>query len=78
MVNEYDPEKSRDEAFARWQRRQRIATWLTNALWIAWVAWLVYWIRADIAESDAVIEACKGNQTFECMDKARAEYRKNH
>ena len=78
MVNEYDSERSRDEAFARWQRRQRIETWLARVLWVAGVAWFVCWIQAGVAEDDFIIEACKGRQTFECMDKAAAEYRKNH
>lgn len=75
MLNPYDSERNRDDAFARWQRRQRIVTWLARAIWVVWVAWFICWMQADIAESDAVIEACKGNQTFECMRKAREDYR---
>lgn len=59
----------------------RVTKWLLrigNVLAFAAFAYFIYGMEASIAESDAVIEACKHNQTFECMGKARAEYRKNH
>ena len=76
MVNEYDSEKSRDDAFARWLRRQRTATWITNALLVAWVAWFVCWIRADFAEGKAIMEACGPQATLDCIGEAREAYRR--
>lgn len=64
--------------FERAARREKWFVRIGYTIAAAAFAYYVYGVQTDIAESDAVIEACKGNQTFECMDKARAEYRKNH
>lgn len=76
MLNEHDSDRSRDDAFARWLRRQRIATWITNALLVAWVAWFVCWIRADFAEGKAIMEACGPQATLDCIGEAREAYRR--
>ncbi|MDO5101480.1 MAG: hypothetical protein Q4D91_01030 [Lautropia sp.] len=78
MGSEYDFDGCRNEAFARYLRRERITAWLARLLWVAGVVWFICWMQAGAAEDDAVIEACKGNQTIECMAKAKAEYRKHH
>lgn len=59
----------------------RTEKWLVrifHVLAIAAFAYVIYGWHASVAEGDAVIEACKHNQTVACMAKARAEYRKNH
>lgn len=65
----------------RIERRDRIERWLVRIFYVAVLAAVGYVIcdfKADIDEGDAVIEACEGHQTFECMRKAREEYRRTH
>nr|DAM82158.1 MAG TPA: hypothetical protein [Caudoviricetes sp.] len=62
----------------RFTREGDAIAFLLVAIFFAAIVYFVYAIKADFDESFAVIDACRGHQTFECMDKAREEYRRTH
>lgn len=64
--------------FERAARREKWFVRIGYSIAAAAFAYYLYGVKAELDESEAVFEACGQQATFECMDKARAEYRKNH
>ena len=66
------------EALSRFERAERIRRRLSlvaHAIVVLALAYYVYGVKSEIDETNAVIEACRYNLTWKCMDEAEAAYR---
>ncbi|MDO4231312.1 MAG: hypothetical protein Q4D19_04195 [Lautropia sp.] len=68
-----------NERIARYERMDRIAqrlSFIAHAIAIAAFAYFVYGIKVDFDEGSAVREACGNSATWECIERAKAEFRR--
>ena len=63
--------------FERADRIQRRISIIAHAILVLVLAYFVCALKADYDESMAVIDACKHDTSWKCMDAAREAYRKS-
>lgn len=77
MDNQQQPDE-KPEALTRFERAERIRRRLSlvaHTIVVLALAYYVYGVKSEIDETNAVIEACRYNLTWKCMDEAEAAYR---
>lgn len=77
MGNQQQPDE-KPEALSRFERVERIRRRLSlvaHAIVVLALAYYVYGVKSEIDETNAVIEACRYNLTWKCMDEAEAAHR---
>ena len=57
------------------ERIRRRLSLVAHAIVVLALAYYVYGVKSEIDETNAVIEACRYNLTWKCMDEAEAAYR---
>lgn len=80
MGNKHDSAE-KPGGLSRFERAARRDKWVVRIGYTIAAAAFAYWlygVKVDFDEGEAILEACGEQASFECMDKALAEFRKNH